>query len=162
MSYPEFIDLKPLYRVIHFGLPKNPLSNEQIRFLFDSVMYSVPFVCVRHNPWISPGIKIDYDQVHYHVLTRRSVRESCWSDEKWNALFEKVEVLKGWTKVELCYNVTEQMAFLQMSGMEMVINKMDPVFLKTWNNVDGDDIDNQTIKNQITSSTVSKLEKIDE
>ena len=161
MANSEYIDFNAFFRVIHFGFSHISLSNENITLLFDSVLYSRPFVCVKHEPWKTPGFKHDFEKVHYHILTRRCVRETTsWNDKQWNIFFEKVDELDGWTKVELCHNVTEQMAFLQMPGMQVIINRMDPFLNRDWDNIKADDIDKEIQKNYNILDT--KSEKIDE
>ena len=150
MAQSDSVESKNYFRVIDFGFPnKPPLNAEEIQDLFEPVLDKRPFICVSHDPLATPELRPDYDIFHYHILTRRSVCETFWNDQFWNRFFENIEQSNGWVRVMLCSNVNEKLAAYKMPGIEVSINRMDPVLLKSWNSIKEEEINDQIMKQKV-------------
>lgn len=147
MASSDSVDTKYFYRIVIFGLPKNACLNEhEMQLLFNPVK-SRYFICVSHDPSLTPDIREDYDKIHYHILTHRSKNcESFWDDKEWNTFFEKVDELDGWTKTLLCSDLPKTIADFRMPGKEILIDRMDSDLSKAWFKVSKADILEQVSK----------------
>ena len=134
------------FRLIEFGFPNQPvLSDEDLIHLFETIEDNRPYICVTHDPAIERNLQHDYDQFHYHLLTRRQVKaRNIWTDPKWNMFMEKIDNLGGWMKILICPDLRQTLANFKMPGKELCFDRMDIVMQNAWSSITSKEIIEQS------------------